>query len=40
MHKGEYYVLEGNMKYGHEGFRQAGMDYPRLMSELIEQGAI
>jgi ribosomal protein S6--L-glutamate ligase len=40
MHKGEYYVLEGNMKYGREGFRHAGKDYPQLMSELIKQGVI
>lgn len=40
MHKGKYYVLEGNMKYGREGFRQAGMDYPQLMTELITQGVI
>lgn len=39
-HNGTYYVLEGNMKYGHEGFRKAGIDYQRLMSDLIERGEI
>jgi ribosomal protein S6--L-glutamate ligase len=37
---GKYYVLEGNMKYGREGFRAAGIDYQQLMSDLIEQGEI
>ncbi len=31
----KYYVLEANMKYGREGFRQAGIDYHRLMEKLI-----
>ena len=39
-HKGQYYVLEANMKYGKEGFRKAGIDYNRLMEELIENGKI
>ena len=34
-HNGKYYVLEANMKYGKEGFRQAGIDYTRLMGEMI-----
>jgi ribosomal protein S6--L-glutamate ligase len=37
---GRYYVLEGNMKYGKEGFRQAGIDYFKLMQGLIEKGSI
>jgi len=37
---GKYYVLEGNMKYGKEGFRQAGIDYLKLMETLIENGEI
>lgn len=40
VHEGKYYVLEGNMKYGREGFRVAGIDYQQLMSDLIEQGEI
>jgi ribosomal protein S6--L-glutamate ligase len=39
-HQGAYYVLEGNMKYGREGFRQAGLDYQQLMSDLISKGVI
>lgn len=34
-HKGRFYVLEANMKYGKEGFRQAGLDYHRLMESMI-----
>jgi ribosomal protein S6--L-glutamate ligase len=37
---GNLYVLEGNMKYGKEGFRRAGIDYDRLMESLIENGEI
>jgi ribosomal protein S6--L-glutamate ligase len=39
-HDGQYYVLEGNMKYGKEGFRQAGIDYIKLMETLIDNGDI
>jgi ribosomal protein S6--L-glutamate ligase len=38
--KGEFYVLEANMKYGREGFRKAGIDYCRLMEEMIERREI
>ena len=38
--KGKYYLLEANMNYGREGFRVAGINYSRLMEELIEQGII
>jgi len=34
-HNDRYYVLEANMKYGKEGFREAGLDYDRLMESLI-----
>ena len=33
---GGWVVLEANMKYGREGFRQAGIDTVRLMERLIE----
>jgi ribosomal protein S6--L-glutamate ligase len=33
--EGRYYVLEANMKYGKEGFRQAGLDYTELMETMI-----
>jgi ribosomal protein S6--L-glutamate ligase len=39
-HQGVFYVLEGNMKYGKEGFRKAGLDYRQVMSDLIERGVI
>lgn len=39
-YQGRYLVLEANMKYGKEGFRKAGIDYFKLMEELIENGAI
>ncbi len=35
-----YYVLEANMKYGLEGFRQAGIHYHQLMEQLILDGKI
>ncbi|MBW2368729.1 MAG: RimK family alpha-L-glutamate ligase [Deltaproteobacteria bacterium] len=37
---GCYYVLEANMKYGKEGFREAGIDYVHLMETLIENEKI
>jgi len=40
MHRGTFYVLEANMKYGKEGFRRAGIDYIKLMETLIENGDI
>jgi len=40
VHKGRYFVLEGNMKYGRRGFRKAGIDYHELMERLIENGNI
>lgn len=38
--KGEYFILEANMKYGKEGFRAAGMDYYRIMEQMIDDGKI
>lgn len=38
--KGRYWVIEANMKYGKEGFRQAGIDYYKLMDKMIENGEI
>lgn len=40
VYQGAFYVLEGNMKYGREGFRQAGLDYGQVMSDLISKGVI
>ena len=39
-HDGEYFLLEANMKYGKEGFRAAGIDYYRIMEQLIDDGEI
>ena len=39
-YNGNYYVLEGNMKYGKEGFRRAGKDYIKLMEAMIAKGEI
>jgi ribosomal protein S6--L-glutamate ligase len=39
-HKGDYLILEANMKYGKEGFRAAGMDYFGLMEKLIDDERI
>jgi ribosomal protein S6--L-glutamate ligase len=39
-HEGHYYVLEANMKYGKEGFRQAGINYIQLMEDMIENEEI
>lgn len=38
--KDRYFVLEGNMKYGKEGFHKAGIDYYKLMAEKIRKGEI
>ena len=39
-HAGRYYVFEANMKYGKQGFRQAGIDYTRLMEAMIQNEEI
>jgi ribosomal protein S6--L-glutamate ligase len=39
-HNGDFLVLEANMKYGRAGFRQAGIDYHKLMEQLITDGTI
>jgi len=39
-YEGDFYVLEANMKYGREGFRQAGINYTALMEAMIENEEI
>ncbi len=39
-HEDRFYLLEGNMKYGKEGFRAAGIDYYRMMEQKIQNGDI
>jgi ribosomal protein S6--L-glutamate ligase len=34
-HEGDYLVLEANMKYGRQGFRQAGLNYTEIMETMI-----
>jgi ribosomal protein S6--L-glutamate ligase len=38
--RNRFYVLEANMKYGKQGFYQAGIDYYQLMETLIDHGKI
>ena len=37
---GKFMVLEVNMKYGREGFKQSGIDYEKMMERLIVDGQI
>lgn len=39
-HEGQFTILEGNMKYGREGFRAAGIDYYAMMERMIDEGWI
>ena len=39
-YNGRFYVLEANMKYGKEGFREAGLDYDKMMESMIENEEI
>jgi ribosomal protein S6--L-glutamate ligase len=39
-YNGKFFVLEANMKYGKEGFREAGIDYTALMESMIENEEI
>jgi len=36
----EVYVLEANFRYGRKGFRAAGLDYKRILQDLLERGEI
>jgi len=39
-HKDKLFVLEANMKYGKAGFLEAGIDYKRLIVDMIRNGEI
>ena len=39
-YKQKFYVLEANMKYGTKGFIQAGIDYKKMLADLIIKGRI
>jgi len=36
----QFYVLEGNMKYGTKGFQAAGINYKKMMTDLIVHGQV
>jgi ribosomal protein S6--L-glutamate ligase len=40
LHKTRPMVLEGNMKYGTQGFKQAGIDYKKMLGELVIKGEL
>ncbi len=40
LYRGVCYMLEANMKYGKQGFQKAGIDYSKLMEEMIRDGRI
>jgi len=39
-HKQKFYVLEANMKYGTKGFKQIGINYKKMLANLIIKGSI
>ncbi|CCK79398.1 ATP-grasp domain-containing protein [Desulfobacula toluolica] len=39
-HDSNFYVLEGNMKYGTKGFCLAGINYKKMLANLIVEGRI
>ncbi len=39
-HNGQFTILEGNMKYGKQGFRAAGIDYIGMMEQMIDDAWI
>ncbi|SLM33261.1 RimK1 (fragment) [Desulfamplus magnetovallimortis] len=39
-HKGQFMVIEANMKYGKKGFIKAGINYHNLLENLIAKGDI
>ncbi len=40
LHEGRYYVIEANMAYGLEGFRQVGMDIYEELAKLDREGLL
>ena len=36
----QFFVLEGNMKYGTKGFQKAGIHYKKMMANLIVEGKV
>jgi len=40
MYQNRFFIIEANMKYGKEGFRKAGIDYKKLMENMIDNEEI
>lgn len=40
VYNGKFYVFEANIKYGREGFKKAGIDYKKLLADMVEKGEI
>ncbi len=39
-HEGNVFILEANMNFGTQGFKEAGIDYRRLLCDMVESGEI
>ncbi|MFH2092463.1 MAG: RimK family alpha-L-glutamate ligase [Pseudomonadota bacterium] len=39
-HNHQFYVLEGNVKYGTKGFKKAGIDYKQMLTHLILENSL
>lgn len=39
-HDGRLYLIEANMKYGKAGFRAAGIDYYKMLEQMIDKNEI
>jgi ribosomal protein S6--L-glutamate ligase len=40
IHEEQFYVLEVNLNYGRQGFRQAGLEPKKIYAQLLEEGVI
>ncbi len=38
--EGNYYILEANMKFGTLGFKEAGLDFKKILCQLVSNGDI
>lgn len=39
-HRNRFYVVEANMKYGTKGFKKAGINYKKMLGDLIATGQV
>jgi ribosomal protein S6--L-glutamate ligase len=37
---GKYYLIEANMKFGTQGFREAGLDFKTILCKMAENGEV